>query len=165
MRFGFLCYDERVIMSGMHVRVRLPRARSAPRLSGCIDQLFFSRELPRAGVQRAFLGHRPDLDSGAVGQVGAAFGNGDRFFKVVHLQQQVAANGFLGLGKRSIDHRATLCRNNRRSVLKSSAIASLSTGFLHARSMKRTPSTNCRSSLVVIEAGTSGPNISRLIVT
>jgi hypothetical protein len=51
--------------------------------------------------------------------------------------------------------------NNARSGASDSAIASLPTGTARIFSMKRTPSTSCRSSAVVIDTGTSGPNISR----
>src|SRR5687768_13090608 len=52
-----------------------------------------------------------------------------------------------------------------RSGAVSAAAASLSTGLAIICSTKRTPSTSCRSSSIVTDAGTSGPNMPRLIVT
>ena len=62
---------------------------------------------------RTLLGDGPDFHGRAVFQHRATFGDFHRFIEVVHLEQEIAANGFLGLGKRAIgDDAPVLSRDN-----------------------------------------------------
>ncbi len=59
----------------------------------------------------ALIGHRPDFDSHTVFQCRTLFGDFHRFVEIVQLQEEIAADGFLGLGKRTICDRPSLPGN------------------------------------------------------
>lgn len=50
---------------------------------------------------------RADFDDHAVSETGTLAGNFRRFFQIVRQDEEVSADGFLGLGKRTIDDSLT----------------------------------------------------------
>ena len=60
----------------------------------------------------ALLGHRSDFDSHTVIQCWTLFGDFQRFIEIIQCQEEIAADGFLGLGKRTVCDRPSLPGNN-----------------------------------------------------
>jgi hypothetical protein len=59
----------------------------------------------------ALLGHGSDFDSHTVFQCWTLFGDFQRFIEIIQFQEEIAADGFLGLGKRTICDRPSLPGN------------------------------------------------------
>jgi hypothetical protein len=59
----------------------------------------------------ALVGYRPDFDRQTIFQCWTLFGDFQRFIKIVQYQEEIAADGLLGLGERTIRDRPSLPGN------------------------------------------------------